>query len=88
MNAMINTHQVEGVTVMEVKGRITLGEGAVVLRDAIQDALKAGTRKLVLDMGGVMYMDSAGLGELTSAYTSAANWDAREAAMLRKPSPS
>jgi len=73
MSAKITARQIEGATVLEVSGRIMLGEGAVILRDAIQDALKTGTRKLVLDMGGVSYMDSSGVGELTGAYTSARN---------------
>jgi anti-sigma B factor antagonist len=71
MTAKINIHHVEGVTVLEVTGRIALGDGAVVLRDAIQDALKTGAKKIVLDMGGTLYMDSAGLGELTLAFTAA-----------------
>jgi anti-sigma B factor antagonist len=73
MSAKIATRQIEGITVLEVSGRITLGEGGVTLRDAIQDALKSGTKKLVLDMGGVSYVDSSGVGELTAAYTSARN---------------
>ena len=71
MSAKINIRHMEGVTVLEVSGRIVLGDGGVTFRDSVQDALKTGTRKLVVDMGGVNYMDSAGLGELTNAYTSA-----------------
>ncbi len=71
MSAHVNIRHVHGITFLEVSGRITLGEGAVTLRDAIQAALDAGARKLVLDLSGVNYMDSAGLGELTTAYTSA-----------------
>jgi anti-sigma B factor antagonist len=73
MSAKVKIRHVEGVTVLEVSGRITLGEGGVTLRDAIQEALKTGTKKLVLDLGGVTYMDSSGVGELTGAYTSARN---------------
>jgi anti-sigma B factor antagonist len=73
MSAKITTRPVEDATVLQVSGRITLGEGGVTLRDAIQDALKTGTKKLVLDMGGVSYMDSSGVGELTAACTSARN---------------
>jgi anti-sigma B factor antagonist len=73
LSAKITIRQIEGTTVLEVGGRITLGEGGVTLRDAIQNALKTGTKKLVLDMGGVSYMDSSGVGELTAAYTSARN---------------
>jgi anti-sigma B factor antagonist len=73
MSAKITTRHVEGTTVLEVGGRIMLGEGGVALRDAIQETLKTGTKKLIVDMGGVNYMDSSGVGELTAAYTSARN---------------
>jgi anti-sigma B factor antagonist len=73
MSAKISIRHVEGITVLDVSGRITLGEGGVTLRDAIQEALKTGTKKIVLDMGAVTYMDSSGLGELTGAYVSAKN---------------
>ncbi len=69
MCAQVNIRQVHGATLLEVSGRITLGEGGETLRHAIQDALNAGTRKLVLDLGNVNFMDSSGLGELTTAYT-------------------
>jgi anti-sigma B factor antagonist len=71
MSATINMRQMAGVTVLEVTGRIVLGEGGVMLRDSIQNALQAGAKKIVVDLGGVNYMDSSGLGELTNAYTSA-----------------
>jgi anti-sigma B factor antagonist len=71
MSATINIRHMEGVTVLEVNGRIVLGDGGVTFRDSVQNALQAGTKKLVVDLGGVNYMDSAGLGELTNAYTSA-----------------
>ena len=71
MSAKIGIRHVEGTTVLEVSGRITLGEGGVTLRDAIQDTLKTGTTKLIVDMGGVNYMDSSGLGALVGLYVSA-----------------
>jgi len=71
MSAKINIRHMQGVTVLEATGRIVLGEGAIALRDSVQNALKTGIKKLVVDMGGVNYMDSSGLGELTNAYTSA-----------------
>lgn len=68
MSAKIKIRHIQGATVIEISGRITLGEGGVTLRDAIQNALDAGTKRLVLDLGGVTYMDSSGVGELTTAY--------------------
>jgi anti-sigma B factor antagonist len=75
MSAKVTIRHVDGVSVLDVSGRITLGEGGVTLRDSIQDALKTGTKKLIVDLGGVSYMDSSGVGELTGAYTSAKNRD-------------
>ena len=69
MSANVKIRHIHGATFLEVSGRITLGEGGVILRDAIQNALDAGTKKLVLDLGSVSYMDSSGVGELTTAYT-------------------
>ena len=73
MSAKVNIRHIKGITFLEVSGRITLGEGAVTLRDAIQDAFDTGTKKLVVDLSSVNYMDSSGVGELTAAYTSARN---------------
>jgi anti-sigma B factor antagonist len=77
MSAKTNIRHVDGITILDVSGRITLGEGGVTLRDAVQNALNTGTRKLILDLGGVSYMDSSGVGELTGAYTSAKNKDCK-----------
>jgi anti-sigma B factor antagonist len=71
MSAKINIRHMGGVTILEVSGRVVLGDGGVALRDSIQSALMFGAKRLVVDLGGVNYMDSSGLGELTNAYTSA-----------------
>jgi anti-sigma B factor antagonist len=86
MSAKINIRHMEGVTVLEASGRIVLGEGAITFRDSVQDALKTGTRKIVVDMAGVNYMDSCGLGELANAYTSARakGCDVKLASLTRK----
>ena len=75
MSAKINIRHTDGVTILLVNGRITLGDGSVSLRDAVQEAIKSDSRKLILDMSGVSYMDSSGVGELTGAYTSLKNKD-------------
>jgi anti-sigma B factor antagonist len=59
------------VVVVEVSGKITLGEGDVKLRDSIHELLNKKKNKIVLDLGNVSYIDSAGIGELISAYTAA-----------------
>jgi anti-sigma B factor antagonist len=65
--------QAEGVTVLDLNGRITLGEGSVTLREAIRDLLAQGQKKILLNMGDVTYIDSSGIGELVSAYTTVKN---------------
>jgi len=69
----IATHQVDGITVLDLSGRITLGEGSVQLRDAVRDLVSKGQKNIVLNLGDVSYMDSSGVGELVTAYTSVKN---------------
>jgi len=69
----IASREVDGVAVLDLSGRITLGEGSVQIRDAIRDLLGKGHKSILLDLGDVNYIDSSGLGELVSAYTSARN---------------
>jgi anti-sigma B factor antagonist len=65
-----SARQVDGVTIVDLSGSIVLGEGSVVLRDTIKDLSTQGTKKILLNLGNVTYIDSSGLGELISAYTS------------------
>ena len=69
----IEVNNVEGVTVLAPKGKITIGEGDVMLRQAVGEALDAGVRSILIDLGGVTTMDSSGVGELVSAYTTVTN---------------
>jgi anti-sigma B factor antagonist len=59
------------VTLLNIGGRITLGAGDVKMRDKLLEQLEKGRKKIVLDLGEVSFIDSAGLGELVAAYTSA-----------------
>jgi anti-sigma B factor antagonist len=68
-----STRQVDGITIVDLSGRITLGEGSVVLRDTIKDLLGKGQKKILLNLGEVSYIDSSGIGELVSAFTSVRN---------------
>src|SRR5215472_11549996 len=68
-----NSRQVNGVTIVDMSGRITLGEGSVILRDSIRDLLGKGQKKILLNLGDVSYIDSSGIGELVSAFTSVRN---------------
>jgi anti-sigma B factor antagonist len=69
----IASREVDGVTVLDLSGRITLGEGSVQLREAVRDLISKGSRSILLNMGEVNYIDSSGLGELVSAFTTAKN---------------
>jgi anti-sigma B factor antagonist len=73
MSMNIKIRHVEGVTVMDLSGKITLGEGSVALREAVREALAAGSKNILLNVADVNYVDSAGLGELVGAYTSVKN---------------
>ena len=73
MNLKTNTRQVDGVNIVDCSGRITLGEGSIVLRDIVKDLLGKGQKKILLNLGDVVYIDSSGIGELVSAYTTVKN---------------
>ncbi len=73
MALTIASREVDGVVVLDLSGRITLGEGSVQLRDAIRDLISKGSKSILLNLGDVNYIDSSGLGELVSAYTTAKN---------------
>ena len=60
---------VNDVTVLDLKGKMTLGEGDELLKDKINSLLSAGKKKLLLNLEGVPYIDSAGLGEVVRTYT-------------------
>jgi anti-sigma B factor antagonist len=59
-----------GTPILHAQGKITLGEGAAILREAVQSRVAGGATQIVLDLTEVSYVDSAGIGELVSAYTS------------------
>ncbi|NLT68345.1 MAG: STAS domain-containing protein, partial [Acidobacteria bacterium] len=58
------------VRILDCNGKIKLGEGTMAIRNAIRDALDSGTKKVVLNLAEVTYIDSAGIGELMRTYTS------------------
>lgn len=71
MNVKVTIQEVDGVSVVELNGRIVLGEESGVLRETVKNLVAAGKKKIVLDMSNVSYIDSAGLGILVAAYISA-----------------
>src|ERR1700722_1576379 len=68
-----NTRQIEDIVVVDVSGRITLGEGNVMLREIVRDLVDKGTTKVVLNLSEVNYIDSSGVGELVKTHTTIQN---------------
>ena len=64
----ISTREVGGVTIVEPKGKITIGAGDAALRGAIDGAIQGSSPKILLDLKGIKKMDSSGLGELIAAH--------------------
>jgi len=73
MSMKVATRQVDGVTILDLSGRITLGEGSVTLRDAVHDLVGKGSKHILLNLENISYIDSSGIGELVSAFTSVKN---------------
>jgi anti-sigma B factor antagonist len=69
--------QVGKVAVVDLSGKITIGEGDVVLRDEVNKLLEADNKSILLNLNGVTYMDSAGIGELVACYKRAAEAGAK-----------
>jgi anti-sigma B factor antagonist len=65
----ISERQVGDITVLDMDGKITIGEGSVALRTAIRRLLEEGKKKILLNLAKVGYIDSSGIGELVSSYT-------------------
>lgn len=65
----IEERAVGDVVVLDLKGRITLGDGDQLLKDKVNSLVNQGNKRLVLNLGGVPYVDSAGLGEIVGSYT-------------------
>ncbi len=73
MTLKANSRTVEGVTIVDMSGRIVLGEGSVVLRDTVQELAGKGITKILVNLADVTYIDSSGVGELVSAFTTVRN---------------
>ncbi len=69
----INERTAENVTILDLDGKITIGDGSVQLREAVRKLLEQGHKNLLIDLGKVDYVDSSGIGELVSCYTTTKN---------------
>jgi anti-sigma B factor antagonist len=73
MSMKFKTREVNGVTIVDLSGKITMGDGSGTLRDEVRDIVGKGSKKILINLGDVNYIDSSGLGELVSAYTAVKN---------------
>ena len=73
MSIKASTRQFEDVTIVDLSGQIKLGEGSSIVRDLVKDLLGKGNKKILLNLADVSYIDSSGIGELVSAFTSVRN---------------
>ena len=73
MGLKMRTRELKNAIVIDLTGQITLGEASAAVRDEVRDQAGHGFRNILLNLGEVTYIDSAGLGELTAAYTSVKN---------------
>ena len=69
----VNTRKVDGAVIVDMSGRLSAGEPVLLLRETIRRFVEDGSRKFVLNLGQVSYIDSSGLGELITTYTTLRN---------------
>jgi anti-sigma B factor antagonist len=73
MSMLLKSRRLDDVVILDLSGRITIGEGTVMLRDTLQKLLADGDRKFLVNLEAVDYVDSSGLGELVTAFTTVRN---------------
>lgn len=87
MTLRITVRENQGVTILDLNGRLVLGEECSTLRQRVRQMLEAGKKKILLNMAGVNFIDSAGVGTLVATYTSTQAHDAqlKLAGLTQKP---
>jgi len=73
MSLIIKTRKVDGVSVLDLSGKLTIGEPVMQLRDALRAHVASGETRILVNLADVTYVDSSGLGELVSSYTTVRN---------------
>lgn len=73
MSLKLTSREVNDIVIIDLSGRVTMGEACAAIRDEIHDEAGHGYKKVLLNLADVTYIDSAGLGELTAAYTTVKN---------------
>jgi anti-sigma B factor antagonist len=69
----IETRSSGPVTILDIHGKITIGEGSAEVRKTVRGLLQAGKKDILLNLGDVSYVDSSGIGELVSSFTTVSN---------------
>ena len=77
-------HEENSIVVLDLQGKLMIGDGDVLLREKVEGLVEAGHRRIVLDLADVPYVDSAGLGEIVRCYTTLSRKNGR--LKLRNPS--
>ncbi len=72
MSVILTTHEKGDVVIVDASGRLTLGEGTNSLRKRVRELVEGGSRRIVLNLADVTYIDSSGIGEMVAAYTTIA----------------
>jgi len=73
MEITIERRTIEDIKILDCSGKIVLGQGTMTIRNMVRDILAAGGKKIILNLANVSYIDSSGIGELVSTYTTVAN---------------
>jgi anti-sigma B factor antagonist len=73
MSLSLKTRRIEDVSILDLSGKLTIGEPVLLLRENLRSSVNDGQRKFILNLGDVNYIDSSGLGELVSSYTTIRN---------------
>jgi len=69
MTVLVKLRRLDDIVILDLSGRITIGEGTLTIREALQELLRAGNRKFLVNLADVDYIDSSGLGELVTLFT-------------------
>jgi anti-sigma B factor antagonist len=73
MSVTATVRDSDGVAILDLSGRVTLGEGSGILRSSIKELIDGGRKKILVNLGNVSYIDSSGLAELAGAYVTVQN---------------
>ena len=73
MEITIARRSIDDIKVLDCSGKIVLGQGTMTIRNMVRDILEAGGRKIILNLADVSYVDSSGIGELVSTFTTVTN---------------